>query len=55
MSNETRVYTLDPGMTQEEMAVTFAMTSRSPEAFKHKEQSSKPAVDSGKQQTEVAR
>ena len=33
MTQETRVYPLDPGMTQEEMAVTFAMTSRSPEPF----------------------
>ena len=34
MNNETRIYSLDSQkMTQEEMAVTFAMTSRSPEAF----------------------
>ena len=33
MTQETRVYPLDPTMTQEEMAVTFAMTSRSPEPF----------------------
>lgn len=33
MTQETRVYPLDQGMTQEEMAVTFAMTSRSPEPF----------------------
>ena len=33
MSNETRVYPLDQNMTQEEMAVTFAMTSRSAEPF----------------------
>ena len=33
MSNEMRVYPLDQGMTQEEMAVTFAMTSRSAEPF----------------------
>ncbi len=32
--NRTRVYPLDPGsMTQEEMAVTFAMTSRNPKPF----------------------
>ncbi len=28
-----RVYPLDPGLTQEQMAVTFAMTSRSPDTF----------------------
>ena len=33
MNNETRVYPLDRSMTQEEMAVTFAMTSRSAEPF----------------------
>ena len=33
MTQRTRVYPLDPGMTQEQMAVTFAMTSRSPEPF----------------------
>ena len=33
MSNDMRVYPLDDRMTQEEMAVTFAMTSRSPEPF----------------------
>ena len=33
MSKQTRVYPLDPNMTQEKMAVTFAMTSRSPEPF----------------------
>ena len=34
MSNDARIYSLDSqAMTQEEMAVTFAMTSRSPEPF----------------------
>ena len=34
MSNDARIYSLDSQkMTQEEMAVTFAMTSRSPETF----------------------
>ncbi len=33
MNSETRVYPLDPAMTQEQMAVTFAMTSRSPDTF----------------------
>ena len=33
MTEEARVYPLDNEMTQEEMAVTFAMTSRSPEPF----------------------
>ena len=34
MSDSRRIYNLDDkGMTQEELAVTFAMTSRSPEPF----------------------